>query len=254
MFNKVWQHAATACLVALLAGCAAALPPKETPQSDKPVKLNSDDKEVADGLNMIKAGKMQEAIDGPLSDVVNRLEKQYAKSPDQIFSPRGQALTLDYAASAGGDKKHPATGRRVLNIGPAWAMAYWARGFAYGDLGRYPEAEIELNKALMLSPKDAQFLGELAFVNQREGRYEDSFKLYRAAIRNIDLMDTWKDGEKNDFLCRAHSGQGFDLTQLKRYDDAAKAYQACLKLEPGDAKAKAGLESVRRLKAPGAGK
>jgi len=244
----VWKRAAVACVVVSLAACAAALPPRETPQSEKPVKLNSDDKEVGDGISMIKAGKPQAAIDGPLSDVVTRLEKQYANSPDQIYSARGPALTLDYAALANGDKKHPSTGKRVLNIGPAWAMAYWARGYAYGDLGRFPEADVELNKALQLSPKDSQFLGELAFVNQRQGRFDDSYKLYRAAIRNIDLMDTWQDAEKNDFLCRAHTGQGYDLLQLKRYDDATKAYQACLKLKPDDAKAKAGLDKVRGVK------
>jgi tetratricopeptide (TPR) repeat protein len=87
-------------------------------------------------------------------------------------------------------------------------------------------------------------------VNQREGRFDDSFKLYRAAIRNIDLMDTWKDPEKNDFLCRAYGGQGYDLVQLKRYDEAEKAYSSCLKLSPNDAKAKAGLEGIRKLKVP----
>jgi tetratricopeptide (TPR) repeat protein len=165
-------------------------------------------------------------------------------------------LTVAYSAYSAydvGDKKHPGSGKRVINIGPAWGMAYWARGYAYGDLGRYPEAETELAKALALSPKDAQYLGELAYVNQREGRYDDSFKLYRAAIRNIDLMDTWPDAQKNDFLCRAYGGQGADLVQLKRYDEAGKAYESCLKLKPDDAKAKAGMETVRGAKA-GAGK
>jgi len=242
---RVWRSAATACVVMSLAACAAALPPRETPQSEKVVKQSSDDKEVADAISMIHAGKIQEAIDGPLTDVVTRLEKQYANSPDQVYSPRGPALRADYAALEAGDKKHPGHGKRIVNIGPSWAMAYWARGYGYSDLGRYAEAEVELNKALQLSPKDSQFLGELAFVAQRENRYDDSFKLYRAAIRNIDLMDTWKDPEKNDFLCRAYGGQGFDLLQLKRYDEADKAYQNCLKIAPNDAKAKAGVESVR---------
>jgi tetratricopeptide (TPR) repeat protein len=149
---------------------------------------------------------------------------------------------------AKGDKKHPANGKRIINIGPSWAMAYWARGYAYSDLGRYPEAEAELGKALALSPKDSQYLGELAYVNQHEGRYDDSFKLYRAAIRNIDLMDVWKDSEKSDFLCRAYGGQGVDLTQLKRYDEAGKAFESCLKLKPTDAKSKAGLEALKGLK------
>lgn len=247
---RVMERAVVACLVLSLAACAAALPPRETPQSEKVVKQSTDDKELVEGVNLINAGHPQAAIDGPLADIVTRLERQYANSPDQVYSPRGPALTADYSASATGDKNHPAHGKRIINIGPAWGMAYWARGYAYSDMSRYAEAEVELGKALALSPKDSQYLGELAFVNQREGRYDDSFKLYRAAIRNIDLMDTWKDPEKNDFLCRAHSGQGFDLVQLKRYDEAEKAYGACLKLEPNDAKAKAGLESVRGLKVP----
>lgn len=247
---RVWKHAAVAGLVVSLTACAAALPPKETPQSSKVIKQSSDDKEVADGINMIQAGKTQAAIDGPLADVVNRLERQYANSPDQVYSPRGPALTADYAALAVGDKKNPGHGKRIINIGPAWAMAYWARGYAYSDMGRYGEAETELSKALALSPKDSQYLGELAFVNQHEGRYDDSFKLYRAAIRNIDLMDTWQDTEKTDFLCRAYRGQGFDMAQLKRYDEAAKGYEACLKLKPNDPKSKAGLDGLRGAKSP----
>jgi tetratricopeptide (TPR) repeat protein len=247
---RVWKHVAFACLMVSLAACEAALPPKETPQSAKVIKQSSDDKEVSDGIDLIKAGKPQAAIDGPLADVVNRLEHQYAKSEDQVYSPRGPALSADYAALAKGDKKHPANGKRIINIGPSWAMAYWARGYAYSDLGRYPEAETELGKALALSPKDSQYLGELAYVNQHEGRYDDSFKLYRAAIRNIGLMDVWTDSEKNDFLCRAYGGQGVDLTQLKRYDEAGKAFDACLKLKPNDAKSKAGLETLRGLKSP----
>lgn len=251
---KVWKRATVACLVVSLTACAAALPPKETPQSEKVVKQSADDKEVADGIGLIQAGKPQAAIDGPLNDVVSRLEKQYAKTEDQVYSPRGPALTVAYSAYSAydvGDKKHPGSGKRVINIGPAWGMAYWARGYAYSDLGRYPEAEAELAKALALSPKDAQYLGELAYVNQREGRYDDSFKLYRAAIRNIDLMDTWPDAQKNDFLCRAYGGQGADLVQLKRYDEAGKAYESCLKLKPEDAKAKAGVETARAAKAAG---
>ena len=57
-------------------------------------------RELVEGVNLINAGHPQAAIDGPLADIVTRLERQYANSPDQVYSPRGPALTADYSASA----------------------------------------------------------------------------------------------------------------------------------------------------------
>jgi tetratricopeptide (TPR) repeat protein len=243
-----WRHAGIACLMVVLSGCAAQAPKKPVVVAEP----SADEKEVLDGVRMIESGQIQAAIDGPLTDVINRYETKYAHSPDRIYSARGPVQSLLYLMAAAADMDKgtaPADRRNTIALGPAWAMAYWARGYAYSDMARYPEAEAEVKKALALSPNDAQYTGELAYIYQAQKRTEESLALYTAMPDMIPTMDGWSDTLKNEFRCKALRGQGYDLVELKRYDEAVVAYKACMKIIPGEPKSKAEvgyIESVRR--------
>jgi Flp pilus assembly protein TadD len=49
--------------------------------------------------------------------------------------------------------------------------------------------------------------------------------------------------------CKALRGQGYALVELHRLDDAAAAYKACLKLEPGEPKSLGELGYIDGLRA-----
>jgi len=244
------RYAAIACLLVVLAGCATE-PPRKFVVNTSP---SADDKEVMDGVRMIDAGQIQAAIDGPLNDVIARYETKYAHSADRIYSARGPIQGLMYMVTEGGapgKKDVPEDRRNAIALGPAWAMAYWARGYAYGEMARYPEAEAEVKKALALSPNDAQYTGELAYIYQMQKRTEESLTLYIAMPDMIPIMDNWSDAVKNEFLCKAYRGQGYDLVELKRYDEAVAAYQACMKVIPGEPKSKAELGYIEGVRGKG---
>jgi len=255
---KEWRHAVTVCLVFAM-GTVAVQPIDATDVAEATHKLTvasdtppsqADVKEVADAVLDINAGKIQRAIDGPLTDVVNRYEKQYGNSSDVVFSARGPVQGLLYLATTASNHAFKGSGNAV-DVGPAWSMAYWARGYGYSEMNRYPEAEAELKKALALSPRDAQYASELAYVYQMQKRFSESLSLFEGVNAMLDTMDGWTDAAKTEYRCKALRGQGYDLVELKRYDEAQAAYSACVALIPGEPKSLAELEYIKSVRAKG---
>jgi len=99
------RFAIVAALVAALtlAGCAphAAVKPANTIiLSVDASGKGADDRDmqkVLDALKMIEAGRIQLAIDGPLTEVVSKYETMYAGKPGKVFCARGLVDALAYA-------------------------------------------------------------------------------------------------------------------------------------------------------------
>lgn len=211
-----------------------------TPSAAQTKAEHADLKQVVDGVRMIEAGHVQAAIDGPLSDVVRRYEAKYGASKKKIYSARGMTDALLYSAA-------PMTMKPPVNsvvIGPAWAMAYWARGYAYNEMARYDEAIVELRKALALAPDDAQYQVELAYAYQQKRDWKQSLPLFQSAQDYADITAS----DPTEMKCKALRGQGYDLVELHRLDEAEAAYRACLKLKPNEPKSLGELEYIRQVR------
>lgn len=237
----------------VLGGCAPhpAVKPATTltlavDPSGKP-GADADQQKVYDALAMIQAGHIQQAIDGPLAEVIQKYESLYKDSPARVFCARGMVDALAYAAL--GDKVANADhdGRSVTVIGPAWALAYWARGYAFTEMARYAEARTELEKALALSPMDSQYKIELAYTYQHSRDWNTMLSLDQEAEAYADISTAPE--HASDLKCAALRGQGFALVELHRLDEATQAYRSCLKLTPGEPKSLAELEYIKGLRA-----
>lgn len=206
---------------------------------------DADLKKVVDAVKMIQAGRIQIAIDGPLTEVVEKYEAMYAGKPVKVFCAHGLVDALTYAGVA--DKA--ASGKAatpVEVIGPAWAQAYWARGYAYSEMARYADARVELEKALALSPMDSQYKNELAFTYQHTSEWEKMLVLYREAEGDAEISATTD--QVSNLQCTALRGQGYALVELHRLDEATEAYQRCLKLKPGEPKSLGELGYIKDLR------
>jgi Flp pilus assembly protein TadD len=248
---KEWRHAAIACLMVVMgAGEANAADGKATQTltiAADSSQSQADLKEVVDAVLEIRAGRIQQAIDGPLTEVVDRYEKRYAKSRDVVFSARGPVLGLIYLTTSAADHVSRGSGN-AIDVGPAWAMAYWGRGYGYSEMNRYPEAEVELKKAIALSPRDAQYVSELAYVYEMQKRFNESLALYLTIPDMVETMDGWPDTAKVEFRCKSYRGQGYNLVELKRYDEAEAAYKACIALIPGEPKSLGELDYIKTMR------
>lgn len=251
---KGWKHAALACVMVALPVSAAFSQDAAQATAATQQGLTAEEARLQQGMQMLQSGQVQAAIDGPLTDVIKGFEKQYGKSPDKVFSVRGTKQTLYYlAAFANGTIKGGPGQKNAITVGPEWATAYWLRGYAYSGMGRYAEATADLKKALVLSPKDAAYTGELAFVYQMEKRWNESLLTYQAMAADVELMDGFEPQQLNEMSCKALRGEGFALVEMKRYAESEKAYQDCIQLIPGEPKSTAELEYVRAEKAKAGG-
>jgi tetratricopeptide (TPR) repeat protein len=203
-------------------------------------------KKVIDAVGMIQAGRIQLAIDGPLTEVVDKYEAIYANKPVKVFCAHGMADALIYA-SMGAKAVNGKADMPVSVIGPAWAQAYWARGYAYTEMARYADARFELEKALALSPMDSQYKNELAYTYQHSREWDRMLSLYREAEGDAEISAS--PNLVSNLKCIALRGQGYALVELHRLDEAAEAYQGCLKLQPGEPKSLGELGYIKDLRA-----
>lgn len=202
---------------------------------------DADVQRVIDGIHMIEAGRIQAVIDGPLDEVVHRYEATYGSSKEKIYSARGTADALLYAGMEASAK--PPVSSQVL--GPAWAMAYWGRGYAYNEMARYDDAIVELSKAL--APYDTQYNIELGYAYKQKRQWETSLELFKTAQAFAEI--TVPAQEVPDFTCKALQGQGYNLVELHKYAAARDAYKACLKQIPDEPKSLAELKYIDQVEA-----
>lgn len=244
----------TACLIAGCASQPAASPASSTASaplatvaagSKSTITLapkTSDDADLAEvlrGVKMIQSGQIMAAIDGPLNGIVHKYEAQYGASSKDIYSARGMADAVLYAGLGASQK------RNVQVLGPAWAEAYWARGYAYGEMARYDDEEVELGKALALAPFDAQYNNELAYVMIQKRDWNKALSLYETgeAYAQITMGDGAAHGQ-----CVALRGQGYALVELHRLDEAMAKYRECLKIMPNEPKSLGEIGYIEDLK------
>lgn len=201
------------------------------------VRGDSDVKRVLEGVQMIQDGHIMAAIDGPLKTVVAKYEATYAHADAIVYSARGPSDALLYSAlTPDRGQSHP----DVIVLGPAWAMAYWARGYAYNEMARYDEAIGELEKGIERAPMDSQYHLEIGFAYQGKHQWEPSLAHYKTAEAYAPVTAA----DVPDITCKALRGQGFALAEMHRFDEARAAYHACLKRVPDEPRSLAELKYI----------
>ena len=236
---------AVLAVVLCIAGCASPSSPKAAAGTQVDVvvsptapgsdfyALDDDGHKIVQAMQMVRNGQIQAAIDGPINEVIAKFEKEYAGK--RVYSARGTVEGIMYAGLGGTAGAKP--GERITVIGPSWAMAYWARSYALTEMNRTKEAEADLRKALELSPMDGQYKNELAYLLMRRGEVSESLSLYKEAEQYADITSQYP----VDLKCAALRGQGYDLVELHRLDEAEAAYKKCMTLVPDEPKSKAEL-------------
>ncbi len=192
------------------------------------------------GVKQLTSGQPAAAIADSFDKVIAFYEARIAGSTTRYYAARTQAETLLYLLEAANAK----TGAVVVKS--TFAYAYYLRAYALTELNRHAEARASLESAIAMSPRNAQFQGELGDHYARAKNWDASLATFRvadAAAREFSPEDLRKAE-----LGRALRGQGYALVELSRLQDAEEIYKKCLELDPNDRRALAELRLVQSRK------
>ena len=127
----------------------------------------------------------------------------------------------------------------------ACPAAYKAAGFLVIEQKGSPDAALAyLDKASALAPYWAEPLAEKGFLLNQVGRPREALAAYHKAIELQDLFDN----AANQNKALAWRGLGYTYVELDDLDNAQRAYEQSLKLEPGNPLATEELQYIRRLR------
>lgn len=194
------------------------------------------------GAQVLKNGHPIEAIDNYFDKVIAAYETTYpADGGTHIYCARNSTETLAYMLQAAKAQQN------AIAIGPTWCDAYYLRGYALIELGRYTQARAALEKAIAMAPDSAHYLSELAGLHAREKNWPDALATFERAAQAARDFSTPE--SKDRVLGVALRGKGYVLTEMGRLDDAQAVYQQCLELNADDKAARAELQYVQSRRA-----
>jgi tetratricopeptide (TPR) repeat protein len=178
-------------------------------------------------------------MEAALAAAGNPVRKSFQESQITYVLTEGGADTLTALVGA----SHQA-GAQVVAVRDPYPSLALALGSYYNEVGRNADAVRVLSIGLTANPNDAGLVTEKAAALIGLHRPADALATYQGglSIPNLDPLDK----------ARILRGEGAALTDLGKLDDAAGAYEASLRLEPGNAIALNELQYIARLKAGGA--
>lgn len=195
---------------------------------------------LQDGIKLLTQGNADGAI--PYFERVAEVyETRHADENTRFFAARTQQETLAYLLKAAGEQ------RNAQVVSPSWAYAYFYKAYALVEKGEIGTAKSLLEQAIALSPYNAQFLSELAYLYQREKNWDQALSLFQqaeTAARSFSPPDL-QDKE----LSRAWRGQAYVHIEQNRLEEAEKLYRQCLELDKNDTKALGELRYIEKMRA-----
>jgi hypothetical protein len=188
------------------------------------------------GRTILEHGDPQMAIAGYFDPVIEHFVRNYRDSGKHMYAARNRAQAILYAALPNDDKKP------VEVLDSTWSDAYLMKAYALSELRRVGDAQAALEKAIALSPMMSQYLSELGYTYQVQGRCDRATASYAEAESAAETGSD--DSTRTSDLTRAWRGEAYCFVEQGRFDDAEKLYKKCLALDPSDAKAKGELQYI----------
>jgi tetratricopeptide (TPR) repeat protein len=199
---------------------------------------------LREGIDKLRSGRTKEAIVNHFDKIIEHYESRHNTSDQRIYTARSQAEALMYMVTAAQDKQS------AIVLRPIWSDALYAKAYALIELRNTQEAKHLLDRAISMSPRNAQYLAELGHVHQLWKEWDEALAVFKSAeqaARDFSPQDA-----KTMELTRALRGSGYVLIELGRLDKAEDVYRRCLELDASDSRARNQLQYIQsiRTKAP----
>jgi class 3 adenylate cyclase/TolB-like protein len=177
--------------------------------------------EMTKALGSSDPGALRQGID--FYEQAVSLDPKFVPAWARLSQAQSRYYAIGVPTSAG-DRRAKEAADRAVALAPGRAEAQLALGAYYSAITNDPpKALAALTEGLRNAPYDAELLAGIAFVEQRLGRWEQALEHFTRA-QGLDPRSF----EVARRLARA-------LLWLRRYPEAAAAYDRALALAPGDA-------------------
>ena len=109
---------------------------------------------------------------------------------------------------------------RIIQLNPNYADAWYNKGVALGNLGKYDEEIKCYDEAIKINPHDDKAWCNKGVALGNLGKYDEALKCYDEAIKiNPNYAEVWYN-------------KGIALDNLGKYDEAIKCYDDAIKINP----------------------
>lgn len=195
---------------------------------------------------LLQAHLPEVAIETRLDKIIAYYEAAYLGSNKLIYCARSQVEAVAYMVLAGKLMAAPGAEKtEAVALRPIWAEAYYLKGYALMELGRFGEAKTSLDRALELSPLHAGYWSELGQLHLTQRNWELALATFDKAS---DAAEYSPSSLKVDEQSRAWRGKGFAYIELGRLDEAESMYRRSLALNPQDRVAPRELGHIQALR------
>jgi tetratricopeptide (TPR) repeat protein len=141
---------------------------------------------------------------------------------DRSDEPNSKFLNHEAWFFTGLDFREQGTYKETIEIKPDYSEAWYNRGNALLDLGRYEEAIASYDRAIEIKSDDHQSCCNRGIALGALGRYDEAIASYDQAI------------EIKPNKHKAWSGRGNALDTLCRYEEAIASYDRAIEINPDD--------------------
>jgi tetratricopeptide (TPR) repeat protein len=193
------------------------------------------------GFQLIRLKKPEQAMTKYFNPILATYQKKFPQDGNRYFCARNQKEALAYLLSA--SQKKTKKGKTSI-ISDVWCNAQFGKAQAYIVMKKWPQAKVEMFKAVSMSPQNAQYLSELGHIYHAEKNWADALKIFKRAEKATQFSSPqYRKVEKT----RAIRGIGFSLIEMGRLHEARQEFQRCLKINPKDKRALNELTYIKQL-------
>jgi len=188
---------------------------------------------------LVRVGKLAEALDTIINPTIAEFQELFGSRKTRVYCAAGPTETLLYLTKAAAEKED------AITVDAGYAQAFFLKGYVAVERQDIPGAIENISKAIELSPRNPQFLCELANIRQNQEDWAKAMELYARAAESAPVFDCEGDTFHQR---RALRGQAFVLVELTRLDEAERLYRRCIELDPADRMAAEELHNIASLR------
>jgi tetratricopeptide (TPR) repeat protein len=193
---------------------------------------------IASAMDAIRANDAARA-NAQLDQAISYYESLYAGEKRHIYCGMNGSETILYMMMGSKDKQG------AVAVSPGWCTSLFLKGYLSVDAGQIDEARKYYERVIALAPMHWQYKDELGFT-YRKSDPAKSLDLFKEAEGEVGFLDA---PDRPFALTKVRHGEGYALTELKRFDEAEAIYRQCLKIDPKDDYAQQELKYIAEQRA-----